>query len=330
MKMIKIIIAVGLLTAAISIMYSCKKDETTSPANEKAETSAFDPNAIEDMNAYLSNFIKTMKSPTRDGAQMSLEDAEWHLTASLNYQFCNANTGRTDMMYDTIYTTIAVDDDNIAMTELNASFQEISTEVSNIYDSYDMPNKQIVFIHSVIDAENQTEGEATVRSVMATTEKNGHYYFDEFEYMYYQLEVFNNPGGYYWRDAADTLEYYVNLIGTEYMNDDYYYVSINHVTYNYSDYPLNDPTSPYNYRLFFCRYCIDNGTYLNANDMTFYLDSYLGLACNNIYNAGSMIRAEVEDLPNIDSRMMPPETGGPRHSMIVYYGQPISNGQIQD
>ena len=39
MKMIKIIIAVGLLTAAISIMYSCKKDETTSPANEKAETS---------------------------------------------------------------------------------------------------------------------------------------------------------------------------------------------------------------------------------------------------------------------------------------------------
>lgn len=189
---------VVLLTAAVSVMYSCKKEETTSPTNGETETSTFNPNTIEDMNAYLSNFIKTMKTPTRDNEQMSLEDAEWHLTASLNYQFCNANTGRTNMLYDTIYTTIAVNDNDISMSEINSSFQsfqEISAEVSNMYDSYDMPNKQIVFIHSEIDAENISYNEATVRSVMAITERNDHYYLNDWDYWIYELEIFDNPNG---------------------------------------------------------------------------------------------------------------------------------------
>ena len=320
MNNIKIIIAVGLLTAAISIMYSCKKDETTSPANEKAETSAFDPNAIEDMNAYLSNFIKTMKSPTRDGAQMSLEDAEWHLTASLNYQFCNANTGRTDMMYDTIYTTIAVDDDNIAMTELNASFQEISTEVSNIYDSYDMPNKQIVFIHSVIDAENQTEGEATVRSVMATTEKNGHYYFDEFEFLLFAWQIFDKPDGHIWNEGAiDSLNYYVNYYGVNDLGCDYYYVNVRNVTYNYQNYPINDPASAYPYRLYYCGHCGENAT-LTGVDLAFFLDSYLGLT--SLSPNGTMVGAHVS--PDIDDTRVE-EGARLAHILRVTYGTPISS-----
>lgn len=113
------------------------------------------------------------------------------------------------------------------------------------------------------------------------------------------------------------------------MDERYYYVSIDYIDYNYNDYPINDPASPYNYRLFHCRYCVDDNTYLYANDMTFYLDSYLGLACNNIYAIGTMISAEIFDLPENKSEMMPPESGI-NHKLRVYYGQPISNGQIQN
>lgn len=312
-----------LLVISISLLQSCKKDETTSTTNDKLETSKFNPNNIEDMNAYLSDFIKNMKSTSKESTSMSLEDAQWHLTACLNYQFCNANTGRTDMLYDTIVTTISIDDDIVTMTDINSSFQEISTEVSRIYNSYDMPNKQIVFIYSVIDTENLAKGEATVRSIMATTERNDHYYFDEWEYWVYETEVFDNPNGYHWRPAADTLEYYVNYIGTEYKNEDYYYVSINNVTYHYSDYPINDPAS-YGYRLFYCTYCLDDQTYLYYDDMTFYLDSYLGLACNNATSSGSMIRAEITYPEN--NKMMPP-ISNLYHDLTVTYGVSVSNNQ---
>ena len=87
-----------LLLTVISVIafQSCKKDEFTNPEklNKKTEVSStFNPNEIDDMNKYLSDFVNNMKSITRDNtSSLSLEEAEWHLTASLNYQHCNANT----------------------------------------------------------------------------------------------------------------------------------------------------------------------------------------------------------------------------------------------
>lgn len=316
-----------LLVISISLLQSCKKDETTSTTNDKLETSKFNPNNIEDMNAYLSDFIKNMKSTSKESTSMSLEDAQWHLTACLNYQFCNANTGRTDMLYDTIVTTISIDDDIVTMTDINSSFQEISTEVSRIYNSYDMPNKQIVFIYSVIDTENLAKGEATVKSIMATTERNDYYYFDEWDYWVYEIEVFNNSNGYHWRAAAGILEYYINYIGTQYIEEDYYYVGIETVTYNYENYPINNPAHTYNYRLYYCE-GLDIAAYLNGSDMAFYLDSYLGLACRSLTNNGSMINATVYDLSKNHQRDHNWEIL--YHDLEILYGNVIYNNQSQD
>lgn len=314
------------MTAAVSVMYSCKKDETTSPTNGEKETSTFNPNTIEDMNVYLSNFIKTMKTPTKDNEQMSLENAEWHLTASLNYQLCNANTGRTNMLYDTIYTTIAVNDNNISMSEINSSFQEISAEVSNIYDSYNMPNKQIVFIHSEIDAENISDNEATVRSVMAITERNDHYYFDNFEFLLFAWQIFDKPDGHLWnKGAIDSLNYYIDYIGAIDYGSDYYYVSMRDITYSYQNYPINDPTSVYPYRLYYCGHCLQNEATLTGVDLAFFLDSYLGLVSDSHY--GSMMKAYVS--PDIDTSRVE-EGARLSHVLHVKYGRPISNGQIQN
>lgn len=315
-----------LLVISISLLQSCKKDATTSTTNDKLETSKFNPNNIEDMNAYLSDFIKNMKSTSKESTSMSLEDAQWHLTACLNYQFCNANTGRTDMLYDTIVTTISINDDIVTMTDINSSFQEISTEVSRIYNSYDIPNKQIVFIHSVIDTENLAKGEATVKSIMATTERNDHYYFDEWDYLCLDT-IFPYNNEYLWNEEAiNELEYYVKLFGTQYINEDYYYVSLGHITYKYYDYPITDPSSPYKYRLYYCGHCLEESTVLTGGDMVFYLDSYLGLACNTTTHYGNMIDAVISDIVDYTKQ----ENGELLcHDLTVWYGTIVLNNQIE-
>ena len=86
--------AIIALAIGITAFQSCKKDDELTKddnVNQTTETSTFNPNAIENMDEYLLGFMKKISSATRDNETMTIEDAEWHLTACLNFQFCNAN-----------------------------------------------------------------------------------------------------------------------------------------------------------------------------------------------------------------------------------------------
>lgn len=121
-----IALAIGIVTFS-----SCKKDDELTNNNEtKTLTSTFNPNEIENMNKYLSDFIGDMKKQSRENTTLPLDEAEWHLTACLNYQHCNANTSKLNMYFDTIVTGISVENNEVAMSEINSSFQEISKEVT--------------------------------------------------------------------------------------------------------------------------------------------------------------------------------------------------------
>ena len=107
-----------LLIIAISVMafQACKKDELTNPdrtsrtpQTQKTEASAFNPRNIGDMDSYLTNFLKEIKSPTRDAQPMTVEDAQWHISACLNFLFSNANVNKTQIVYDTIVKFSYVD-----------------------------------------------------------------------------------------------------------------------------------------------------------------------------------------------------------------------------
>ncbi|MBQ8222367.1 MAG: hypothetical protein IJZ87_03320 [Bacteroidales bacterium] len=274
------------------------------------------------MNKYLSDFIGNMKKPSRENTTLSLDEAEWHLTACLNYQLCNANTSKLNMYYDTIVTGISVVNNEVAMSEINSSFQEITKEVNLIYDAYDIENKQIVFIHSVIDAENLSRGESTITTIMATTSRNNnHYYFDDWEYICLDT-LFPSNAYYNWRDAAVILSNYVVSFGTENLNNDYYYVSIGNRTFNYTDYPITDLYSDYPYRLYVCSHCIQDTEYhLSDDDMKFYLDSYLGLAKIGI-QPGALIDANVRAVSEVYAKY----EFGPYllyHTLHAYYGTPV-------
>lgn len=289
----------AIVTLAIVILafQSCKKDdELTRIDNTNTEAKTFNPYGIDDMNAYLSDFIKTMKSPTKDNSTMSLEDAEWHLTACLNYRMCNANADRRDMIYDTIVTKIHVDDNMISMNDINNSFAEISKNVNELYDSYDLEGKQIVYIFSTIDNNDISKGDADVRTIMATGNRDSHYYFDAWDYLCLDT-LFPDNAQYHWRDAAVDLENYVKQFGPRIMDEDYYYVSLSGKYYHFRDYSISDMVSGilYGSRLFYRSRILEdtNPPYLSEFEMMFYLDSYLGLVMNENSMRGTLVDVRV-------------------------------------
>lgn len=292
----------AIVTLAIVILafQSCKKDdELTRIDNTNTEAKTFNPYGINDMNAYLSDFIKTMKSPTKDNASLPLEDAEWHLTACLNYKMCNANADRRDMIYDTIITKIHVDNNSISMTDINNSFVEISKNVGELYNSYDMEGKQIVYIYSTINSDNTSKGDAEVRTIMATGNRDPHYYFSDWDYICLDT-LFPDNVQHHWRDAANTLEDYVNLFGPGEREDGYYYVSIAYKDYHFRDYSGSVVNGIcYDSRLFYRSGFKEdtNPPYLSKLDMMFYLDSYLGLVMNETMR-GTLIGVRV--FPSLD------------------------------
>lgn len=295
-KLIAIIaLAIGIIT-----FNSCKKDEELTSNNEaKALTSTFNPNEIDDMNAYLKDFINDMKSATKDeDATLPLEEAEWHLTACLNYTHCNANAARTDMSYDTITSYIPIDNGEISLADINNSFMEISKDIRSIYNSYDFEDKQIVYIHSTIDSSDEAKGLTSVRTVMAT-DRNAHFYLNDWDYMCLEA-LFEYDDVYQWESAADTVRRYVVGIGTQNLNDDYYdyyYVSIQTRNYNYENYYINPPVEQsdiiYNNRLYLERSINPTTHCLSGRELAFYIDSYLGLIKKDYMSMGTMIDAHV-------------------------------------
>lgn len=311
--------AIIVLAIGITSFHSCKKDEELTNNNEtKALTSTFNPNEIENMDEYLMGFMKELKSATRDSEPMTIEDAEWHLSACLNFMYCNGKVERTHIHYDTVISTVNINNGTVSLTEINNLIQDISNEVVTIYNASSIEDKNLLFIKpEIID---DTRSGATVRTTIVTS---GNYYFiggllypesEELEYL------FNDDLTYKWdEEACDSLNYYMNVYIPDASNSNnderIYYTSITNVEFNYVSSPG---------RLFYCGNCSYNYE-LSAEDMRSYLDSYLGLIvennqyyryaklCSNVKPALGMISDKENTLP------VPI-----RHELHVQYGVPTS------
>ena len=269
-----------LLLSVISVIafQSCKKDEMTNPDRTSrtskvynTESSSFNPRAIDDMDSYLTNFLKEIKSPTRDSQPMSVEDAQWHLSACLNFQFCNANVERTNVVYDTIFTTIPVDDGYVSLNDINTSLQEISKEVIDVYRLCDLENKNILFIAPIIQDESLRSG-STIRTVVAISNNTEYYYLDEYDVIITLDSIIPDDCSYPWdNEAIDVLKHLINYykptLNTD-SNQRIYYIVTNTASLDYTGKNLSN-------RIFWNT----NSSHLNFNKelIIYYLDSYLGL-----------------------------------------------------
>ena len=284
-----------LLLTAISVIafQACKKDEMTNPDNLsktsslKTESSKFNPNKIENMDEYLTEFMKNLKTTTRNAETMSVEDAQWHISACLNFQFCNANVEKTHIVYDTINTSINVNDGSISMNDINTSLQEITSEVVGIYNSSDLENKNILYIKPVIH-ENTTRSGNRITTVVATSGRDGaigNYYFSDETI---PLSLFPENTEYSWKTVAvDTLMYFINVFEPtkEDVPDRVYYVETLtrecRIDNGFSGRMFNVE----------CDYSVDYK--LNQQEMSFYLDSYLGLIVSLCPNDLTYISSEI-------------------------------------
>ena len=320
----------AIVTLAIVILafQSCKKDdELTRIDNTNTEAKTFNPYGIENMDEYLLGFMKKIKTATRDGESMTIEDAEWHLSACLNFQYCNANVERTCIEYDTITTVIDIENGNISLSAINNSLQEISAELISIYNHSSLDNKNILFVKPEILNENMRNGN-TVRTIVAMSGSCdfGYYYFDSDSI---PLSLFALDE-YRWDHATDTLEFYMNMFErekpTEHSSRIYYIITWtdekNYVNARGRVFYTGDPDTP---------------TYISKECMAFYLDSYLGFIIeglnhnlqgaiggvipNSYYYVSSQIIADYGILEgdNIVLDMMPLH-----HRVFINYGLPIA------
>ena len=263
-----------LLTAICVIAFqSCKKDEITNPdrtsrapQTQKIEASAFNPRTIDDMDSYLSNFLKEIKSPTRDAQPMSIEDAQWHISACLNYLYCDAGVNKTQVTYHTVYSNIVVIDDCVSMDEINNSIQAISKELGDIYMSSTLENKNVLYIKSEIMEESTRSG-STVRTTIAMSDNViGGYYFDNDSI---PLSYFPEGATYLWNtEAIDTLTHYMSMYKPERpLNDGrMFFTDITTIKCTYRTHPN---------RIFHTN--LSSRYRLNHEEMAYFLDSYLGL-----------------------------------------------------
>lgn len=265
--------AIFVFAIGIVVFNSCKKNEELTNNNEtKKQASTFNPYNIENMDEYLLGFMKEMKDATRGNEPLLLEDAQWHLSACLNFQLCNANVEKTHVVYDTITTTINVNNGYVSLNDINASLQEISTEVLDIYYSSELENKNILFIKLEIQDETPTRSGNTVRTIVATSGRDGvtgNYYFDNDSI---PLSLFPINTEYSWRTTAvDTLMYFINIFKPTKVDvpGRIYYVETSSMECKYDN--------GFSGRMFYALHNYIDDYKLNQQQMAYYLDSYLGL-----------------------------------------------------
>lgn len=264
-----------LLIIAVSLIafQACKKDNELTDPNRTAKTyktdaktSSFSSQSVENMDSYLSNFLKEIKSPTRDSQPLSVEDAQWHISACLNYLYCDAGVNKTQIIYDTVYSNIVVIDDCVTMEEINNSIQTISKELGMIYMNSVLENKNVLYINSEI-LEETTRSGSTVRTVIAMSDNViGGYYFDNDSI---PLSFFPEDATYLWNtEAIDTLTHYMYMYKPErpLQSDRMFFTNITTITCTCLTHTrrLFNTLLSYHYRL-------------NNEEMAYFLDSYLGL-----------------------------------------------------
>ena len=333
MKKRKLFIATLLVVVATSVaVVSCKKDTATSEMpNKKSETAAaFDPSQIDDMNAYLKEFKQKMLSSTRgDNETLSLDAAAWHLSSVANYDFGHANVEYDDVRFDTLYSTVTITNGFILLDDLADAYENISVLIDNFYQNLELENMHFRFIQCKI----AEQGEVTI-SIMTTFSNmdRWHYFSDDDDF----CDVhFSDHVQYYANTrAVNVLTNLFNLYLEKETDPNagriYYVITRPEEKFHYYDW-LEDPDE-YSPNFAHSRlYCSLNiyAWPIPKQQMCYYLDSYLGLAVENVtYSGPSVVSGVVSFWDFGDGKDMAEQPCG-NHVLTVNYGIGIASNNNQ-
>ena len=277
--------ATTLMAAAIAVaVVSCKKETPNAMSSKQPQaTKMFYPEGVDDMNAYLKDFKQKMQTVTRgDDEMLSLEEAAWHLSSVANYDFANVNVAFTDLRYDTLYYQVRVTNGQVSLTDLNAVYANMASDIDAFYHSLDLQEKHFRFIGASVSA----NGEVKVSVVTSFVWLDHLWYFTDWVEVCVMCDsLFNEEEHYVWNGLGKLrLHQAINLLeGRLYVKpennlDRGYYLYLTDVWFEYQD--NTDPhNSPFytNSRLFAKQDDTFATPVLSFAEMCYCLDSYLGL-----------------------------------------------------
>ena len=278
MKLVAALATMLIAAAGIITFEACNKKKEVVNNTENKNIVTISHN--DDMDGYLLNLRKRMKTATKDGEAMSLSDAEWALTALENFGFCDGSKRSTEMIVDTIYTKVIINDGNISLYELNLAYENSRRQILDKFNSLEGNDKNIYLIKSTID-DSSKNGTAEIRTILSI--RNGGSIPDPMRFgptdYWYDFNEKGKCGDYtgqcVGRDATIEMNTKVlnNLPQYECENGRVYFTDIDFYEDTSLDYQ-NCPDSPYGN----CCIYLNPNNYnrcLSPSDLNWYLDNIL-------------------------------------------------------
>lgn len=163
-KIVATVATLLITLAGVIIFEACNKKNEVVNNTENTKIVTISPN--NDMDGYLLDLRKRMKTATKDGETMPLADAEWALTALENFGFCDGSKRSIEMIVDTIYTEVLINDENISLYELNLAYENNKQQIIEKLNSLEGNDKNIYLIRSNID-DSSENGTAEIRTILS-------------------------------------------------------------------------------------------------------------------------------------------------------------------
>ncbi|MDR0969791.1 MAG: hypothetical protein LBM67_04570, partial [Lentimicrobiaceae bacterium] len=215
------------------------------------------------------------------GETLETEEAMWHLTALLNFDYGDAGHEFSEFVNDTSYIVISKTDDGVSYEELNNAYTDLQEFVETAYETSDLDDKHVYVV--VAKAVSEDDENMTIETV-STLGTLGSYSstFGPTDYWYFcclEGKCGEYEGQYVGRDATTELTSKLNTnkgvlaaVGGR-----IYYTDV-HSKYLYGAYTgidnIADPNSPCGYRIFFQMNDDNAISCFCPDDMNYYLWSY--------------------------------------------------------
>ena len=314
LKLATAVVALVMVTAIVVTFEACRKDaKFQNQPTVMKESAIVHPDKIDDMNKYLKDFIVNMQSSKNDDV-LSIAEAEWHLTNIANYEYANVVSDYSDIRFDTIYSKVRIENNQITLSSLNDAYEIVAKQIRELYKSLNLDDKNIKYISSSV----HENGDVVSSIIMTYSNSSKWFYFpnDDFCDLYFDDNTNYPANGL----AVTELTRIFNLLEgrpTEPSPTNRMYYTVTRTKeFHYYDYYDSIANRS---RLF----CTNNYYYslISKDDMCYLLDSYLGLAKEYEENpfGNSIVKGVVTFLNATKTDC----TGN--HLLTVSYGVAVSN-----
>lgn len=237
-QLIATLTALTIVVSMVSFMACNKKNEI---ANNTKNADIVSITSDNDLESYLLDLRKRMKSAVRNGESMSLNDAEWNLTALENFGLCDGSKRSCEMIIDTFYTKVKTVEGNISLYDLNLAYEINKKHIVERFNSLAEDDKNIYCIKCSIEdlSKNDSVEIKTITHMRNGGGEPNDRRFGSTDY-WYDFNLRGKCGAYegqcIGRDATTELKTKIELnIPPQACNGRIYYTNIQDYCVNYQD-----------------------------------------------------------------------------------------------